>query len=296
MRAIVLGAAAGGGFPQWNSNAEACRRARAGDPLVQARTQASVAVCGEGPAWTLLNASPDLRQQIGATPALHPAAGLRSSPIAAVVLTSGEVDSIAGLLNLRERQPFVLFATDRIHAVLDANPIFNVLARDIVSRRVVALEDDVVLPGGVTLRLFSVTGKVALYLEGSADTAEGDTVGAYLSQNGRSLFYVPACAAMTPALAQRLRGADTVMFDGTLWRDDEMIRAGLGPKTGRRMGHMSVSGEGGTIKAFAGLAVRRKILLHINNSNPVLLDDSPERAEVERAGWQVAFDGMQVEF
>jgi pyrroloquinoline quinone biosynthesis protein B len=296
MRAIVLGAAAGGGFPQWNSNAEACRRARAGDPLVQARTQASVAVCGEGTAWTLLNASPDLRQQIGATPALHPATGLRSSPIAAVVLTSGEVDSIAGLLNLRERQPFVLFATDRIHAVLDANPIFNVLARDIVSRRVIALEDDVVLPGGVTLRLFSVTGKVALYLEGSADTAEGDTVGAYLSQNGRSLFYVPACAAMTPALAQRLRGADTVMFDGTLWRDDEMIRAGLGPKTGRRMGHMSVSGEGGTIEAFAGLAVRRKILLHINNSNPVLLDDSPERAEVERAGWQVAFDGMQVEF
>ena len=296
MRAIVLGAAAGGGFPQWNSNAPACRRSRAGDPAAAARTQASVAVSGDGVAWTLLNASPDIRQQIAATPALHPATGLRSSPIAAVVLTSGEVDAIAGLLSLRERHPFLLIATDRIHAVLDANPIFDVLARDVVTRRAVGLGEDIALPGGVTLQLFSVSGKVALYLEGSADEAEGDTVGACLSQNGRTLLYIPGCATMTPALAARLQHADTVMFDGTLWSDDEMLRAGLGPKTGRRMGHMSVSGAGGAMAAFAGLAVRRKILLHINNSNPVLLDDSPERAEVERAGWHVASDGMQVEF
>jgi pyrroloquinoline quinone biosynthesis protein B len=296
IRAIVLGAAAGGGFPQWNSNSPACRRARAGDPAARPRTQASVAISGDGSAWTLLNASPDLRQQIAVTPELHPDAGLRSSPITNVVLTSGEVDSIAGLLNLRERQPFTLIATKRIHAVLDANPIFNVLARDIVTRRAVELDDDITLADDVTLRLFSVSGKVALYLEGSADDADGDTVGASLSQNGRTLFYIPACAAMTSDLAARLRQADTVMFDGTLWSDDEMIRAGLGPKTGRRMGHMSVSGDHGVIAAFAGLAVRRKILLHINNSNPVLLDDSPERAEVERAGWQVAFDGMQVAF
>lgn len=296
MRAIVLGSAAGGGFPQWNSNAEACRRSRAGDPSARPRTQASVAVAGDGPLWTLLNASPDLRQQIEATPELHPSAGLRSSPIGAVVLTAGEVDCVAGLLNLRERQPFELFATARIHAVLDANPIFNVLARDVVTRRVIALDEDVTLPGGVSLRLFSVAGKVALYLEGGAEATDGDTVGACLSHAGVTLFYVPACAAMTPALAEQLRGADTVMFDGTLWRDDEMIRAGLGPKTGRRMGHMSVSGDGGVLQAFAALGVRRKVLLHINNSNPVLLDDSPERAAVERAGWQVAFDGMRVEF
>ena len=296
MRAIVLGSAAGGGFPQWNSNAEACRRARAGDPAARPRTQASLAVAGDGPLWTLLNASPDLRQQIEATPELHPATALRSSPIGAVVLTSGEVDCVAGLLNLRERQSFELFATDRIHAVLDANPIFNVLARDIVTRRVIALDEEVTLPGGVSLRLFSVAGKVALYLEGHEEGADGDTVGACLSHDGVTLFYVPACAAMTPALADRLRGADTVMFDGTLWRDDEMIRAGLGSKTGQRMGHMSVSGEGGAIQALAELGIGRKILLHINNSNPVLLDDSPERAAVERAGWQVAFDGMRVAF
>jgi pyrroloquinoline quinone biosynthesis protein B len=296
MRAIVLGSAAGGGFPQWNSNAEACRRARAGDPAARPRTQASLAVAGLGPFWTLLNASPDLRQQIEATPELHPATALRSSPIGAVVLTSGEVDCVAGLLNLRERQPFELFATARIHAVLDANPIFNVLARDIVTRRVLALDEEVTIPGGMSVRLFSVAGKVALYLEGREEGADGDTVGACLSHDGMTLFYVPACAAMTPALAERLRGADTVLFDGTLWRDDEMIRAGLGSKTGQRMGHMSVSGDGGTIQALAELGIRRKILLHINNSNPVLLDDSPERAAVERAGWQVAFDGMRVAF
>ncbi len=296
MRAIVLGAAAGGGFPQWNSNAAACRRARSGDPLAKARTQASVAVSGDGADWILLNASPDLRQQIGATPALHPVTGLRSSPIAAVVLTSGEVDAIAGLLNLRERQPFVLFASDRVHAILDANPIFDVLAHDIVTRQVVALEEEVPLPGGVTLQLFSVSGKVPLYLEGSAEGDDGDTVGACLTHKGRTLFYIPGCAAMTPALATRLRNADTVMFDGTLWRDDEMIRAGLGQKTGSRMGLMSVSGAGGVMETFADLSVERKILLHINNSNPILLDDSPERAKVERAGWQVAFDGMQVQF
>jgi pyrroloquinoline quinone biosynthesis protein B len=296
MRAIVLGSGAGGGFPQWNSNAVACRRARAGDPAARPRTQASLAVAGDAPIWTLLNASPDLRQQIEATPELHPAMGLRSSPIGAVVLTSGEVDCVAGLLNLRERQPFTMFATARIHAVLDANPIFNVLARDVVTRRVITLDEDVLLPGGVTLRLFSVGGKVALYLEGAAEVEDGDTVGARLTLGDATLFYVPACAAMTPGLAERLRGADTVMFDGTLWHDDEMIAAGLGAKTGRRMGHMSVAGEDGAMAAFAGLGVRRKVLLHINNSNPVLLDDSPERAEIERAGWQVAYDGMRVAF
>jgi pyrroloquinoline quinone biosynthesis protein B len=296
MRAIVLGAAAGGGFPQWNSNAAACRRARAGDPAARPRTQASIAIAGDEPVWTILNASPDLRQQIEATPELHSAGALRSSPIGAVVLTSGEVDCVAGLLNLRERQPFELLATAGIHAVLDANPIFNVLARDIVTRRVIALDEPVTLPSGVSLRLFPVAGKVALYLEGSAEAAEDDTVGACLSHGGATLFCVPACAAMTPALADRLLGADMVMFDGTLWRDDEMIQAGLGPKTGRRMGHMSVSGPDGVLQAFAGLGVGRKVLLHINNSNPVLLDDSPERAEAERAGWQIAYDGMRVAF
>jgi pyrroloquinoline quinone biosynthesis protein B len=307
MLAAILGAAAGGGFPQWNSNGVGCRRARAGDPLVRARTQASVAVSGDGgETWVLLNASPDLRQQIEANGFLQPRSGLRSTPIAAVVLTGGAVDAIAGLLVLREREPFSIVAAARVLDVLDANPIFEVLSRDIVSRTAVALDAPVALRRpdgtacGLTVELFAVPGKVPLYLErpgeAPAIAEDGNTVGACLRDgHGKKLFYIPGCAAMTPRLAERLRGADAVLFDGTLWRDDEMIRAGLGPKTGLRMGHMSLSGPAGTLAAFENLDVRTKVLIHINNSNPVLLDDSPESADVRAQGWSVGYDGMRIE-
>jgi pyrroloquinoline quinone biosynthesis protein B len=304
MQARVLGAAAGGGFPQWNSNAEGCRRARSGDPLARSRTQASVAVSADGDRWFLLNASPDVREQIEATPNLHPNRGLRSSPIAGVVLTGGDVDAIAGLLTLRERHAFSVYATARIHDVLNANPIFEVLARDTVARVKVAPSMPVKLtspdgtPSGLSLELFQVPGKIPLYLEdptGTPGIAEGeDTVGALISDGQRRLFFIPGCARMTGGLARRLQGADVVFFDGTLWTDDEMVRAGIGQKTGLRMGHMSISGPDGTLAAFTGIDVRRRILLHINNSNPILLDDSPERAIVEAAGWEVAHDGMEV--
>jgi len=304
MQAIVLGAAAGGGFPQWNSNAEGCRRARAGDPAARSRTQASVAVSADGEHWFLLNASPDLRRQIELTPALHPQHGLRSTPIAGVVLTGGDVDAIAGLLTLRERQPFTVYATGKVQAVLDANPIFEVLARDVVRRVALPLEQKTALelPDGSTSGLvaeyFTVPGKVPLYLETPGAVppiVEGeDTVGLALSDGQRRMFFIPGCAAMTPALAERLRGADLVFFDSTLFTDDEMIRSGAGQKTGRRMGHMSNTGPDGAIAAFAGLGVKRRIFLHINNTNPILLDDSPERAVVEAAGWEVAYDGLAV--
>jgi len=304
MFAIVLGAAAGGGFPQWNSNAASCRRARSGDPAAKPRNQASLAVSADGISWFLLNASPDLRRQIELAPFLQPQHGLRSSPIAGVVLTGGDVDAISGLLNLRERQAFRVYATARVHAVLDANPIFEVLARDLVARQAVTLGRETVLAtpdganSGLSIELFAVPGKVPLYLEtpGSAPPiVEGEeTVGVVVSDGRSRLFFIPGCAAMTPALATRLRGADLVFFDGTLFADDEMIRAGTGQKTGRRMGHMSNTGPEGTIAAFETLQVNRKILIHINNSNPILLDDSAERAVVEAAGWEVAYDGMEV--
>jgi pyrroloquinoline quinone biosynthesis protein B len=268
------------------------------------RTQASLAVSGDGQHWFLLNASPDLRQQIEASPFLQPRDGLRSSPIAGVVLTGGDVDAITGLLSLRERQAFTVYATARIHDVLDANPIFEVLARDVVQRQRVASGAAFTLmlpdrrPSGLSLELFPVPGKVPLYLEQSASAPpiveSEDTVGAVVSDGRRRLFFIPGCAGMTSALAQRLQGADVVLFDGTLWADDEMLRAGVGNKTGLRMGHMSVSGTNGTIAAFQTIEVRRKVLLHINNSNPILLDDSPERATVEAAGWEVAYDGMEI--
>lgn len=304
MQVRVLGAAAGGGFPQWNSNAIGCRRARSGDPCAQPRSQASLAVSADGLHWFLLNASPDLRQQIEASPCLQPNHGLRSSPIAGVVLTGGDVDAIAGLLTLRERQAFTIYATARIQDVLDANPIFEVLARDVVQRRRVTIGTSFQLtfpdgkPSGLSLELIAVPGKVPLYLEQTAASPpiveSEDTVGAMVSDGQRRLFFIPGCASMTGALAQRLQGADVVLFDGTLWTDDEMLRAGIGSKTGLRMGHMSISGANGTIAAFQRIDVRRKVLLHINNSNPILLDDSPERAAVEAAGWEVAYDGMEI--
>jgi len=306
MLAAILGAAAGGGFPQWNSNAPGCRRARAFDAFAPARTQASVAVSGDGgESWVLLNASPDLRQQIEASDFLHPRTGLRSTPIAAVVLTGGDVDAIAGLLVMRERQPFTVYAAPRVLDVLDANPIFEVLNRDIVARQAVELGVPVALHRpdgaacGLTVELFAVPGKVPLYLERAGEAPaiaeDGNTVGACVRDGRKRMFFIPGCAAMTPRLAERLRGADLVFFDGTLWQDDEMIRAGLGPKTGLRMGHMSLAGPHGTLAAFAGLGVQTKVLIHINNSNPVLLDDSPESAEVRSQGWTVGYDGMRIE-
>jgi pyrroloquinoline quinone biosynthesis protein B len=252
----------------------------------------------------LFNASPDLRQQIEASPFLHPHDGLRSSPIAGIVLTGGDVDAIAGLLTLRERQKLAVFATRQVLGILASNTIFDVLAPELVARRAVALDVPTPLalpdgrPSGLAIELFAVPGKVPLYLEAGDDPAavieDGATVGVRISDATSTVFFIPGCARMTERLAERLRGADTVLFDGTLFADDEMIQAGLGTKTGRRMGHMSVTGADGTIAAFAALGVRRRVLIHINNSNPILLDDSPEHASVEAAGWEVAYDGMEI--
>lgn len=307
LRVVVLGSAAGGGFPQWNSAGPGCRRARAGDPAARPRTQASVAVSADGRRWVLLNAAPELRLQIEATPALHPAPdgdGVRHSPIAAVALTGGEVDTVAGLLSLRERQAFALYAAPPTLAVLAANPIFGALSPDLVPRRVlvpgaaVPLADGQGVPLGMTLEAFAVPGKVPLYLEaGGADPGradEGETVGFRVAAaGGPALCYVPGCADLTAPVRVRLAGAGAVLFDATLFDEDEMIRARAGTKTGARMGHMSLDGPRGTLAAFAGLDVGRRVLIHLNNTNPVLLDDSPERARVVAAGWEVAWDGME---
>lgn len=310
VQAVVLGSAAGGGFPQWNSAGPGCLRARAGDPAARPRTQTSLAIRADGERYVLFNAAPDLRAQILATPALapRPAAGaVRHSPIAAVVLTGAEIDSIAGLLSLRERHGFALYGTRQTLSVLAANPIFAALDPAIVPRRTLlpgatlALQDAAGSPLGLMLTAFAVPGKVPLFAEdqagppGRAD--DGGTVGLAVSHAAapdRVLFFIPGCAAMTPELSARLSGAACVLFDATLWRDDEMILAGAGGRTGARMGHISLSGPGGTLEAFRDLGVARRILIHLNNTNPVLLDDSPERAEVTRLGWEVAHDGMEI--
>lgn len=306
LRAIVLGAAAGGGFPQWNSAGPGCRRARAGDPAAPRRTQASLAVSADDARWLILNAAPDIAAQILATPALHPRpapGAIRHSPIAAVAVTGAEVDTIAGLLTLRERHPFGLYAGAKGLAALAMNPIFNVLDPALVPRRElplgrpVAVADGQGTPIGLELEAFAVPGKIALFQETGGDPGradDGDTVGLRVSAGDESLFFIPGCAAMTPDLRARLSGAACMLFDGTLFRDDEMILAGAGQKTGARMGHMSMSGPEGSIAAFAGIPVHRRIFIHINNTNPALLADSAEHAAVRDAGWEVAEDGMEI--
>ncbi|HYG90166.1 MAG TPA: pyrroloquinoline quinone biosynthesis protein PqqB [Azospirillum sp.] len=306
MHILVLGSAAGGGFPQWNCNCEGCRRARSGDPLARPRTQSSIAVSSGDGRWLLLNASPDLRAQINGTPALHPKDGVRSSPLAAAVLTNADIDHVTGLLSLREMQPFTVYATARVHRVLAGNSVFQVLNAGLVPRRPMSLgepfrpETADGTPLGLEVEAFAVPGKVALYLEDEAASNFGsvpeDTVALRVAdpKTGAYFFYIPGCASLPDWLAERLRGAPLVLFDGTTWTDDEMQRSGTGTKTAARMGHMCMSGPAGSIAAFEGLGVVRKVYIHINNTNPVLLEDSPERRSAEAAGWDIAFDGMEL--
>ena len=296
LTAIVLGAAAGGGFPQWNCRCPTCRLAWRADPKVKPRTQASLAVSADGRDWVLINASPDLRAQIQATGLLHPQHGLRGSPISAVVLTGAEVDQVAGLLTMRERSNFSVYATAETLAVIAANPIFGVLASDLVSRQMAALSQPFALPNGLHAELFPVPGKVALYLEEDEpelSAENGINVGVEITTGDARLAYVPGAAALNEALLERLGRADVVLFDGTLFDDDEMIRGGTGTKTGQRMGHMPVEGADGTLRRLDGLA-RRRILTHINNTNPILVHGSPERQKVEAAGFEIAEDGMEI--
>jgi pyrroloquinoline quinone biosynthesis protein B len=221
-----------------------------------------------------------------------------------VILTNGEVDAVAGLLSLREGWPFAIHAHPRVLGILAANSLFNVLPPSRVPRRpiVVGVPFEPLLqdgtPSGLVIEAFPVPGKPALYLEETeaGETEPGDTIGLRVRDRGETseLLFVPACAEVDAPLAERLRGAPLVFFDGTLWTDDEMTRAALGEKTGRRMGHMPISGAGGTLDRLGGLDIGRKVFIHINNSNPVLLPGSPERREVERAGWGVAIPGMEV--
>jgi pyrroloquinoline quinone biosynthesis protein B len=307
LRVVVLGAAAGGGVPQWNCGCEVCRAARGENPELQS-TQASIAVSADGAHWFLVNASPDLRQQLINTAPLHPRKGaLRHSPIAGVILTNGEIDAVAGLLSMREGSPFAIYAHAKVLAILKSNSIFNVLSEKNVAR--VPIEVDQAFepklpdgsPSGIEILPFTVAGKGAWYLEGKAhpggNDGAGDTLGLRIRDKAtnRHFFFLAACADVNDELKARLNGAALVFFDGTVWRDDELIAAGLGTKTGQGMGHISMSGHKGAIESLADVAIDRRIFLHINNSNPALLHASAERKIAENAGWQIPADGTEIE-
>jgi pyrroloquinoline quinone biosynthesis protein B len=311
LRLRIVGSAAGGGFPQWNCNYRLSRAARAGAAGISQRTQSSLAASVNGRDWVLFNASPDIRQQIAQTSELRPSADapLRSTPIRAVVLTNADVDHVAGLLTLRERQPFAIYAAAQVLAVLQANSIFSVLDPAIVPRRVLPPEGDLKIcdangrATGVTIESFAVPGKVALYLEDSTlpeadfSSDKGDTIGVRITgdNGGGSAFYIPGCARIDGVLRSRLEGAACLLFDGTVHTNEEMIAAGVGEKTGTRMGHLAMSGETGSIAGLASVKIGRRVFVHINNTNPVLDENSPEHAAVKAMGWEVAHDGMEIE-
>lgn len=305
LRVIVLGAAAGGGVPQWNCGCPVCRAAFA-DPEFRC-TQASVAISADGAHWFLINAAPDLRQQIIATPQLHPRPGaLRHSPIAGVILTNGEVDAVAGLLSMREGSPFTIYAHAKVLAILKANSIFNVLNEKLVARQPIAVDQPFALrlpdgaPSGLEVSAFAVPGKGAWYLEGQTHPGgadgEGDTLGLTITETAtrRMVHVLTACARVTDDLKARIAGAPLLLFDGTVWRDDELIAAGLGTKTGQAMGHIAMAGDNGAIAALAELGIGQKLFVHVNNSNPALLAHSAERGQIEAAGWQIPADGTEV--
>ncbi|GLS42436.1 pyrroloquinoline quinone biosynthesis protein PqqB [Methylobacterium brachythecii] len=298
MHVVILGSAAGGGVPQWNCRCSICSMAWAGDPRVKPRTQSSIAVSPDGERWLLVNASPDIRQQIQANGAMFPREGLRHSPIHSVLLTNGDVDHVAGLLTLREGQTFTLYGTSDILSSVSDNRVFDVMAANVVTRQPIAVNQAFEPVPGLSVTLFSVPGKVPLWLEDAnmeigAETET--TVGAMIEAGGKRLAYIPGCARVTDGLKHRIAGVDALLFDGTVLEDDDMIRAGVGTKTGWRMGHIQMNGETGSIGSLADVEIGRRVFVHINNTNPVLVEGSTERKSVEERGWTVAHDGLSLE-
>ena len=299
----VLGSAAGGGFPQWNCNTRLSRMAWDGVEGVRSRTQSSIAVSADAKRWVIVNASPDIRQQIWLNLELQPRrdGAKRNSPIEAVVLTNCDIDHIAGLLSLRERQPFRIYATPRVLSILSANSVFDVLARDVVERVALPLNRriEIANAGGLSVEAFAVPGKIALYLEDGSKsgygTEQGDTIGLKITSPGSgTVVYIPGCAEVDDQVLRRVYGADCLLFDGTVFNDTELVDLGVMNKTGERMGHVSIVGEGGSLHAFDKSAIRRKIYIHINTTNQILEPGSTAETTVIEAGWQVAYDGMKI--
>jgi len=292
----VLGAAAGGGFPQWNCGCPRCRAVRDGSRPCRPRTQSSVAVSADYRRWFLLNASPDIRAQIESFPALHPR-GVRDSPLQAVLLTDAELDHTLGLLLLREAGDLEVHATAEVHETLRGGTsllqTLGAYAR--VGWRPVATGIEVTLADGLSYRAFGVpTDKLARF--GTGEGGEG-VVGYRITDGhtGRVLVYVPGAQRLTASVLAQFEGCTCLLFDGTCWQDDELIRLGIAAKTSREMGHLPISGPNGSLERLASLPIERKIYIHINNTNPILLEDSPERRVVEESGLEVAADGLEME-
>jgi pyrroloquinoline quinone biosynthesis protein B len=301
MKIVVLGSAAGGGFPQWNCNCRNCAGLRKDTLRATARTQSSIAVSSDGNDWVLVNASPDILAQIRATPALQPARGKRDSGIAAVMLMDAQIDHVSGLLMLREGKPLPLYCTAPVWQELNSGlPLAPVLSHycgvhwhelpvESGSTQVPAID-------GIRFTPLALSSKAPPYSRHREHPEIGDNIGLLIedTQTGKSVFYAPGLGAIDPQVEAAMRQADCVLVDGTFWSADEMIALGFSKKSAADMGHLPQSGEAGMIAVLDSLGARRKVLIHINNTNPILDDDSEQRAILTRHGIEVAFDGMEI--
>jgi pyrroloquinoline quinone biosynthesis protein B len=302
MQVTVLGAAAGGGFPQWNCNCRNCDGVRRGTVRALPRTQSSIAVSADGVDWVLFNASPDVLAQIKSFGPLQPGRAIRDTGIRAIVLVDGQVDHTTGLLMLREGKPLELWCTDMVREDLTSgNPLLNILGHycGVNWHRLPTATGSHFSIDGIDHLSFTAVplkSKAPPYSPHRDNPHPGDNVGMRIidERTGRNMFYAPGLGEIEPHLEPLLAQADVVLVDGTFWTDDEMIRLGISKKRARDIGHLPQSGNGGMINVLKPLKAARKILIHINNTNPILDEDSAERAELSRAGIEVAYDGLQI--
>ena len=298
----VLGSGAGGGFPQWNCNCHNCRRIRHGAMRGQRRTQSSIAVSGNGRDWVLFNASPDIRAQLEAHQAAWPREGVRDSGIKAIILIDSQIDHSTGLLMLREStRPLELWCSEMVRQDLSSGfPVLNMLQHyNGVNHHEVPLDGgSFTIPGIDGLRFYShaLKSKAPPYSPHRHDPHPGDNIGVLVEDiaSGKKLYYAPGLGEDEPHVLAAMREADCLLVDGTFWREDEMAHAGICDKKSREIGHLPQSGPGGMIEVLNNLTKPRKILIHINNTNPILDEDSPERAELTAAGIEVSYDGLEI--
>lgn len=303
MKVRVLGAGAGGGFPQWNCNCHNCSRVRQGTIRAKSRTQSSIAVSSDNENWVLFNASPDIRTQLEHFPAAHPKHGIRDSGIKAIVLIDSQIDHTTGLLMLREStRPLEIYCSDMVMQDLSTGfPVFKMLEHYCrVKHHPVPLDGTgFTIPGIEDLRFHThaLKSKAPPYSPHRHDPHEGDNIGVMIEQmsTGRKLYYAPGLGEIEPHVYTALRNADCILVDGTFWQHDEMGRAGICDKLALDMGHLPQSGPGGMIETLNGVPAARKILIHINNTNPILDEDSPERKILDQAGIEVAYDGLEID-
>ncbi|MES9860423.1 MAG: pyrroloquinoline quinone biosynthesis protein PqqB [Candidatus Thiodiazotropha sp. LLP2] len=299
----ILGSGAGGGFPQWNCNCSNCQGIRAGTIKATPRTQSSIAISANGSDWVLFNASPDIRAQLDSFPTLQPGRSIRDTAIRAILLVDAQIDHTTGLLLLREHtEPWDIYCTQAVHDDLTTGyPIFNILGhfRGVNWHEVNTDESTFTIPGidGLVFTAVPLKSEAPPYSPHRHNTVPGDNIGIRVQniESGQNLFYAPGLGSMESHILPYMQDADCVLVDGTLWTDNEMVQAGISKKLGSEMGHLDQSGDGGIMDILGSLSKPRKILIHINNTNPILVDDSSERLALTEAGIEVSHDGMQIE-